>query len=183
MTTDERRTATFLIIKSDIFINLKMQIKTLLYLVPFLLVSSCTNGLKTPVEVLTLSFGDTQVELGQSGYHITISENYLIKKDSSVTQRNTYRFYKPGNEFISFAIITLEDKGKTKYELDPFLDKTNPIKIIQSVILGKTYDWKVYKTGVLGYTGILSGNISSLVCSPDLRSIDSLISIVSSVSK
>ncbi|MEJ8844966.1 hypothetical protein WG954_21405 [Lacibacter sp. H375] len=160
-----------------------MKIKTLLCITALLLFYSCLNRSKTPVEVLTFRFGDIKTRLGQSGYYITINEKYQVKNDSTIRQSNSYRFYKPGYEFISYGVATLEDKGKTKYESDPFLDDASPIKIIQSVILGKKQDWKIYNAGVLGYCGIISGDMSSLVCSPDLNNIDTLISIASSVSK
>ena len=143
---------------------------------------SCKNKSETPLEFSNVEIGNITSELGKSGYYIKTTEDFQVTPDSTLEDKDVYRFFRKDNIHRYFGVIVLQ-KMQHKFESDPYLDDMRPIKTVQSIVLGKVQTWKIYNTGVMGYLSSIDGNISCMVRAPEMKSLDTLIAIVSSIAR
>ena len=153
-----------------------------IFILLFFVLSSCKNKSKTPIDFVDITIGNISNELGKSGYYIKTNGDFQVTPDSTIPDQTAFRFFRKNNKHRYFGIIGLGSK-QLDYASDPYLSDVSHIKIVQSVVLGKTRNWKIYDTGVMGYLGILDGDNSCLVSAPEIQSLDTLIAIASSIAR
>lgn len=143
---------------------------------------SCNYARRTPTDFVNITIGTINRELGESGYYIKTNGEFQVIQDSSLQEYNAFRFFRKGDEYRCFGVITIGDK-QLNLSSDPYLSEVSPFKITQSSVFGKTRNWEIYDTRVMGYYGILEGEVSCMVSAPEIKSLDTLIAIASSITK